>query len=61
MSDEKVKEEMKGAFIESLKRNNRQIRDDRATAIGDVLKIDGDMYGNWSPQSNTIKIIKRGK
>ena len=29
------KTEMKGAFIESLKRNNKQIRDDRATAIAE--------------------------
>jgi hypothetical protein len=28
-----MSEEIKGAFIESLKRNNKQIRDDRAQAI----------------------------
>lgn len=28
-----------GAFIDSLKRNNRQIRDDRATAIGETAQI----------------------
>ena len=32
MSDE-IKKNDEGAFIESLKRNNRQIRDDRAQAI----------------------------
>ena len=31
--------EPRGAFIDSLKRNNRQIRDDRATAIGETAQI----------------------
>lgn len=35
--DEKVNE--KGAFLSSLKRNNKQIRDDRATAIADVAQL----------------------
>lgn len=30
---------LKGAFIESLKRNNKQIRDDRATAIGEDAEL----------------------
>jgi hypothetical protein len=30
---EEQKQEMQGAFVESLKRNNKQIRDDRAEAI----------------------------
>lgn len=36
MSEEKKTE---GAFIASLKRNNKQIRDDRATAIADDAQI----------------------
>lgn len=28
-----------GAFLSSLKRNNKQIRDDRATAIADVAQL----------------------
>jgi len=37
MSDEKEKKE--GAFIQSLKRNNKQIRDDRAQAIGEDAQL----------------------
>lgn len=33
------KSEMKGAFIESLKRNNRQIREDRAVAIAEEVQL----------------------
>jgi len=36
MSEEKV---AKGAFIESLKRNNKQIREDRAAAIAEDAQI----------------------
>jgi hypothetical protein len=36
MSEE---EKMSGAFIASLKRNNRQIRDDRATAISEDAQM----------------------
>lgn len=38
---EEMKEEvaLKGAFSESLKRNNKQIRDDRATAISEDTEI----------------------
>lgn len=32
-------EEMQGAFIDSLKRNNRQIRSDRATAIAEDAQV----------------------
>lgn len=32
-------EEMKGAFVESLKRNNKQIRADRAAAIAEDAQI----------------------
>ena len=38
MSDEN-NIEVKGAFIDSLKRNNKQIRDDRATAIAEDAQI----------------------
>jgi hypothetical protein len=31
--------EIGGAFMSSLKRNNKQIRDDRATAIADVAQL----------------------
>ena len=37
MSDEKEKKE--GAFLQSLKRNNKQIRDDRAQAIGEDAQL----------------------
>ena len=37
MSDEIKKNE--GAFIQSLKRNNKQIRDDRAQAIGEDAEL----------------------
>jgi hypothetical protein len=37
MENENV--EVKGAFIESLKRNNKQIREDRAAAIADVAQL----------------------
>jgi hypothetical protein len=30
---------LQGAFIDSLKRNNRQIRDDRATAIAEDVQL----------------------
>lgn len=38
---EEVKDEtqVQGAFMESLKRNNRKIRDDRATAIGEDTQL----------------------
>lgn len=36
MGDEVVKE---GAFLESLKRNNKQIRNDRAQAIGEDTQL----------------------
>ena len=36
---ENEKQETKGAFLVSLKRNNKQIRDDRATAIADVAQL----------------------
>ncbi|KKN07247.1 hypothetical protein LCGC14_1069150 [marine sediment metagenome] len=36
--DEQAKQ-AKGAFIVSLKRNNKQIRDDRATAIGEDTEL----------------------
>jgi hypothetical protein len=43
MTDEpkvvKEEPEMKGAFIDSLKRNNKQIRDDRAMAIAEDAQI----------------------
>ena len=35
MADENVQ----GAFIASLKRNNKQIRDDRATSIGEDTQL----------------------
>ena len=34
-----AEEEVKGAFISSLKRNNKQIRDDRATAISETTQM----------------------
>ncbi len=34
-----MEEEMNGAFISSLKRNNKQIREDRATAIAEDTEI----------------------
>jgi hypothetical protein len=39
MSDEVKKAVQKGAFIDSLKRNNKQIRDDRAEAIGEDAQL----------------------
>ena len=39
MEDVKDVMESKGAFISSLKRNNKQIRDDRATAIGEDTQL----------------------
>jgi hypothetical protein len=36
--DEKVTK-AEGAFLSSLKRNNKQIRDDRATAIGESAQL----------------------
>ena len=38
MADE-LKEVKQGAFIVSLKRNNKQIRDDRAAAIGENAEL----------------------
>ena len=32
-------EKLQGAFVDSLKRNNKQIREDRATAIGEDAQI----------------------
>jgi hypothetical protein len=32
-------EQMTGAFVESLKRNNKKIRDDRATAIAESAEL----------------------
>ncbi len=37
--EEKNVMERQGAFIGSLKRNNKQIRDDRATAIGEDTEL----------------------
>lgn len=34
-----MEEEFKGAFINSLKRNNKQIRDDRAIAIAETAQM----------------------
>ena len=39
MGEEKDVMEGKGAFISSLKRNNKQIRDDRATAIAEDTQL----------------------
>jgi hypothetical protein len=33
-----------GAFIASLKRNNKQIRDDRATAIAEAAQLSKSPY-----------------
>ena len=38
MENEEVKETT-GAFLSSLKRNNKQIRDDRAIAIGETAQL----------------------
>ena len=38
MSEDKIKE-TEGAFIESLKRNNRQIREDRAATISEDAQL----------------------
>ncbi|MGB5687058.1 MAG: hypothetical protein WBM35_14720 [Candidatus Electrothrix sp.] len=37
--DEREKNGLSGAFINSLKRNNREIRDDRATAIAEDTQL----------------------
>jgi UDP-3-O-acyl-N-acetylglucosamine deacetylase len=37
--EEKDGQAIQGAFLTSLKRNNKQIRDDRATAIGDDTEL----------------------
>lgn len=37
--DVPVLDEMKGAFVESLKRNNKKIRDDRAVAITESAQM----------------------
>lgn len=37
--DEEKKTQDNGAFLESLKRNNKQIRDDRAQAIGEDAEM----------------------
>ena len=39
MEDEKVANELGGAFYGSLKRNNKQIRDDRALAIAEDTEL----------------------
>jgi len=39
MQDDEVVDSKAGAFISSLKRNNRQIRADRAEAIGEDAKL----------------------
>lgn len=39
METEDVKKEEQGAFFTSLKRNNKQIRDDRATAIAEDTQL----------------------
>ena len=41
MNDDQLKNEtnVPGAFLSSLKRNNKQIRDDRATAIGEDTQL----------------------
>lgn len=42
MTEENTQEtevEMKGAFLDSLKRNNKQIRDDRAISIGEDTQM----------------------
>jgi hypothetical protein len=39
MSEEKEILVVKGAFLDSLKRNNKQIRDDRAEAIGEDAQM----------------------
>jgi hypothetical protein len=36
MSEELVLEGLQGAFVESLKRNNKKIREDRAVAIANT-------------------------
>ena len=36
---EREKDELSGAFVQSLKRNNREIRDDRATAIAEDTEL----------------------
>lgn len=37
--DVMVKEDVPGAFVSSLKRNNKQIRDDRASAIAEDTQL----------------------
>jgi hypothetical protein len=39
MEEANMNEELKGAFIDSLKRNNKQIRDDRATSITEDAQL----------------------
>lgn len=39
METEKTNTETQGAFFSSLKRNNKQIRDDRATAIAEDTQL----------------------
>lgn len=39
MENEEVKTQNQGAFLTSLKRNNKQIRDDRAIAIGETAEL----------------------
>ncbi len=41
-----------GAFIDSLKRNNKQIRDDRATAIAEDAQI---MYRRSDPEDQRLE------
>jgi hypothetical protein len=39
MTEKNVVQVVQGAFLTSLKRNNKQIRDDRAAAIGDDTEL----------------------
>lgn len=39
MKDEGLRQELTGAFLESLKRNNKQIREDRAQAIAEDAQL----------------------
>jgi len=39
MSEEKIESEVAGAFINSLKRNNKQIKDDRAASISEDTQL----------------------
>ena len=39
MTENEAKQEEQGAFLSSLKRNNKHIRDDRAQAIGEEAEL----------------------